>query len=91
MDRFRHKPCGLSGLDPLEGCRVDIGAHVDYRDGRGGLDVPCGVYAVHGPLQMDIHEHGIRVMSEGLLNRLRSTAGHGHDLIPKAAELPTYV
>jgi hypothetical protein len=56
MDRFRDKPCGLGGLDPLAGRGIDIGAHVDHRDGRGGLDVPRGVDAVHGPLQMDVHE-----------------------------------
>jgi hypothetical protein len=33
MDRCGDKPCGLGGLDPLAGGRIDIRAHVDYRDG----------------------------------------------------------
>ena len=91
MDGFGDKSCGLGGLDPLAGCRIDSRAHVDHRDGRGGLDVPRGVDAVHGPVQVDVHEHDIGVTGEGVLDRLRSTAGHGHNLIAEAAEPPGHV
>src|SRR5215211_8574935 len=30
IDRFRDKPCGLGGLDPLAGRGIDMGAHVDH-------------------------------------------------------------
>jgi hypothetical protein len=92
MDRFRDKSCRLGGgLEALDGRRIRMGAHVDDRDRRGGLDVPRGVHAVHVPLQMDVHEHDIRVMGEGVLNRLRATAGYSHDLILEAAEPPGHV
>ena len=50
MDRFRDKPCGVGGPDALEGRAIDIGAHGDHRDRRGGLDVPRGVNAIYGPV-----------------------------------------
>ena len=87
MDRFRHKSCGLGdGLEALDGRRIRLGAHVDHGNRRGGLDVPCGVNAVHGPLQMDVHEHDLGAVPEGVLNRLRATTSQGDDLIPEAAE-----
>jgi hypothetical protein len=36
---------------------------------------------------MDIHEHDMRAVREGVLKGLRATTSQGHDLIPKAAEL----
>jgi hypothetical protein len=88
MDRFRDKPRGLDGLDPLDGRRVRIGAHKDDGNRLGSLNVPRGVNAVHRPLQPDVHEHDLRVTGEGVFNRLRATAGQRHDLIPEVAELP---
>jgi hypothetical protein len=86
MARFLDKSCGVGGPDSFDGRAIDIGAHVDHRDRRGGLDVPRDVNAIHGPVQLDVHEHDIRVMGEGLLNRLRATVRQGHDLIPEPAE-----
>ncbi len=53
--------------------------------------MPRGVHAIHHPLQMDIHEHDIWVMGEGLFDRLRASFGPGHDLIAEAAELLGHV
>ena len=50
--------------------------------------MPRGDNAIHGPVQLDIHEHDIRVMGEGLLNRLQATVRQRHDLIPEPAEPP---
>jgi hypothetical protein len=87
MDRFRHKPCRLGGgLEALEGRRIRLGAHVDDGDRRRGLNVSCGVNAVHRPAQMDVHQHDMGVEGEGLLNGLRAATGLSHDLIPQAAE-----
>ena len=91
MDGFGDTPGGLGGWDPLEGRGIDMGAHVDHRDGRGGLDVPRGIDAVHGSLQMDVREQDSRGPGEGVLDRLRATAGHSHDLIAEAAEPPGHV
>jgi hypothetical protein len=88
VDGFRHKPGGLSGLDPLNSGRIRIGTHVDDGDRRRGLNVPRGVNAVHRPLQLDVHEHDLRVTGEGVFNRLRATAGQRHDLIPEVSEMP---
>jgi hypothetical protein len=76
MDRFRHKPCGLGGgLEVLEGHRIRVGAHVDDRDRRGGLNVPRRLNVVHSSLQMDVHEHYVRMASAGVFNHLRATVG----------------
>jgi hypothetical protein len=88
VDGFRHKPGRLGGLDPLASGRIGIGTHVDDGDRRRGLNVPRGVNAVHRPLQLDVHEHDLRVTGEDVFNRLRATSGQRHDLIPEAAELP---
>ena len=64
MGGFGDTPGGLGGWDPLAGCRIDIRAHVDHRDGRGGLAVPRGVDAVHGPVQVDVHAHDIGVTGD---------------------------
>ena len=89
MDRFRHQPRRLGGgLEALDSRRIRLGAHVDDRNGRSGLNVSCGVNAVHSPVQMDIHEHDLRAEREGMLNGLRATTSQGDDLIPEAAELP---
>ena len=87
MDWFRHKSCRLGGgLEALDGRRIRMGAHVDNGDRRRGLNVSCGVNAVHRPVQMDVHEHDMGVEGEGLLNGLRAATGLSDDLIPKAAE-----
>ena len=92
MDWFRHEPCGLGGgLEALDGRRIDLGTHVDDRNRRRRLNVSCGVNAVHGPMQMDVHEYDMRAEGEGMCNRLRATPGQGDDLIPEAAELPGHV
>lgn len=88
MERFRHKTYGLRGLNALVGRRIRMRAHVDDRDRRGGLNVPRGVDAVYSPLQIDVHEHDMGVMREGMLNRLRAITSQGDHLIPEAAELP---
>ena len=90
MDRFRHKLCRLGrGLKARDGRRIRLGTHVHDRNRRGGLNVSRGVDAVHGSLQMDIHEHDIWVTGEGVLNRLQAAIGHSHDLIAEAAEPAT--
>ena len=89
MDRFRHKSCRLGGgLEALNSRRIRMGAHVDDRNRRGGLNVSRGVNAVHSPLQMDVHQYEMWVGGEGTLNRLTATNGMGDNLIPKAVELP---
>jgi hypothetical protein len=87
LHRFRHKSCRLSGgLEALDGRRIRLGAHLDDRDRRGGLKVSCGVNAGHRPVQMDVHEHDMRAVREGMLTGLRAATGLSDDLIPKAVE-----
>jgi hypothetical protein len=76
MDRFRHKSCRLGGgLEALDGRRIRMGAHIGNGDRRRGLNVSCGVNAVHRPVQMDVHQHDMRVEGEGMLNGLRAATG----------------
>ena len=87
MDRFRHKSCRLGGgLEALDGRRIRLGAHVDDRDRRRGLNVSCGVNAVHRPVHMDVHEHDMGVEGEDMLDGFRAATGLSDDLLPKAAE-----
>ena len=88
MDRFRHKSCCLGGgLEALDGRRIRMGAHTGNGDRRRGLNVSCGANAVHRPVHMDVHEHGMGVEGEDTLNGLRAATGLSDDLIPEAAEL----
>jgi hypothetical protein len=92
MDRFRHKSRRLGrGLEALNGRCICMGAHIDDRDRRSGLNVPRGVNAIHRPVQMDVHKHDVRAKGEGMFNRLRTIIGLGNDLIPEATELPSHV
>ena len=82
MEWFRHTSCRLGrGLEALESRRIRIGAHGDHGDRRRGLNVSCGVHAVHRPAHMDVHEHDMGVEGEGLLNGLRTATGLSDDLI----------
>jgi hypothetical protein len=92
MDRFRYKSRRLGGgLDALDSCCIRMGGHVDDRDRGRGLNGSRGVDAVHGPVQMDVHEHDMRVEGEGACNRLRAITRQGDDLIREAAALPGHV
>jgi hypothetical protein len=88
VDGFRHKTRELGGLDARDRGRIRVCTHEDNGDRRRGLNVPRGVNAVHGPVQLDVHEHDLRVMGESVCNRLRAIVGRRHDRIPEAAELP---
>jgi hypothetical protein len=66
---------------------VRMRGHVDDRNRSRSLNVPCGVNAVHSPLQMNVHEHGLRAKGEGVLDRLRANTREGDDLISEAADM----
>jgi hypothetical protein len=89
VDKFRHKPSRLGGLDPLDGGRVRSSAHKDDGNRRRSLNVPRGIDAVHRPFQLDVHEYDLRVTGEGMFYRLRAAAGQRYDLIPELVELPS--